>query len=111
MKKLLVIFVILTLLFLIRNTFFSIVEVLNNGDAAGTLKKELEGEKKKNEFLTQRLFYVKTNGFVEEEARRKLGLVKQGEHTVIAPSAPTKEEKTVEIDTRPNWEKWWSLFF
>lgn len=111
MKKLFAIFLILTLLILIRGTFLSIIQLLNNGDAGSILTKELEAEKRKNQFLIQRLFYVKTNDFVEEEARRKLGLVKQGEHIVIAPSAPSKEEKPQEIDKRPNWKKWWSLFF
>lgn len=85
--------------------------MLGNDDVSLVLKKELEAEKKKNQFLKQRLFYVKTDEFVEEQARKKLGLVKPGEHTVIAPPEPPKGKETIEIDKTPNWEKWWKLFF
>lgn len=111
MKKISLIFLIIILLFLIKNTIFSIFDTLKNGKVSNSLQTQLVSEQKKNKFLKERLFYVKTDNFVEDEARRKLGMVRVGEHTVIVPSEPEKDSKPIEIDTRPNWEKWLKLFF
>lgn len=96
---------------MIKNTISSIFDTIQNGKISNSLQQQLADEKKKNQFLKERLFYVKTDDFIENEARRKLGLVKVGEHTVIAPPAPEKDKNPIEVDTKPNWEKWWGLFF
>lgn len=56
-------------------------------------------------------------GYIEQEARNKLGLAKPGETVVIMPEAtrsgnqtePSKEIQSEPI--MPNWKKWWKLFF
>ena len=111
MKKLLPIIVILVLLLLIKNNISGIITTLKDENTAKNLKEKLSEEGKKNKFLKQRLFYVKTKEFVEEEARVKLGMSKPGEYVVIAPPSPPFNRGRIEIDTRPNWHKWLQLFF
>lgn len=110
MKKILSFIIILVLLFVIRNNISSIVNGLKNQNTAENIAEKLASEEKKNKFLQERLFYVKTNQFVEEEAREKLGMLRPGEYIVIAPPTPLNRER-IEIDTKPNWEKWFELFF
>lgn len=75
-------------------------------------QKELE-----NTQLKKQLLQSKTDFFVEQEARNKLGLGKEGEVTILLPkSDPTPmkandEAEDREISQEPNWKKWWRLFF
>ncbi len=111
MKKLLPIIAILVLLLIIKNNISGIVKTITDENTAENLEKKLSEEQKTNKFLKERLFYVKTNQFVEQEAREKLGLSKPGEFIVIAPTSTPLDREKIEIDTKPNWRKWWELFF
>jgi cell division protein DivIC len=110
MKKIIAVIIIIILLIVIKNTIASIYAKITFDSPVATLSEELSDLKQENKFLQEQYKYVKTNDFIEETARRKLGMVKAGEHIIIAPlaSESAKEEIT---DTRPNWEKWWKLFF
>lgn len=88
-----------------------IIEARNNKNTAENLKKKLATEQKKNQYLKERLYYVKTDNFVEEEAQNKLGLLRPGEYFVIAPTPAPNQSEAIVIDDRPNWKKWWELFF
>lgn len=111
MKKLLLVIPVLVLLLIIKNNISGIVRTLEDENTAENLKEKLVSEQKKNKFLKEHLFYVKTNQFVEKEAREKLLMSRPGEYVVIAPTASPLDQEKIEIDTRPNWQKWWSLFF
>ena len=111
MKKLLPIIAIIILLIVIKNNMSSIFRTLEDENTAENLKEKLVSEQKKNQFLKERLFYVKTNQFVEEEAREKLSMSRPGEYIVIAPTSTPLNQEKIEIDTRPNWKKWLELFF
>ena len=111
MKKILPIIVIIILLIVIKNNASSIFRTLEDENTAENLKEKLISEQKKNQFLKEHLFYVKTDQFVEEEAREKLLMTRPGEYVVIAPTASPLNQEKIEIDTRPNWRKWWELFF
>jgi cell division protein FtsB len=56
-------------------------------------------------------------GYIEQEARNKLGLAKPGETVVIMPDASAGGSQISQpnlpqsVDTIPNWKKWWELFF
>lgn len=106
------IIIIIILLFVINNTITSFQELSHGKKILEELNKELEDEKKQQAYLKERLSYVKTDKFIEEEVREKLGLVKEGEYIVIAP-APFEKSKQVSknADEIPNWKKWWKLFF
>ena len=96
---------------IIKNNISGIFNALNNSNTTANLQKQLASEQKKNEYLKQRLFYVKTNQFIEDQAQNKLGLLKTGEYFVIAPTPAPTDIKSVVVDVRPNWQKWWQLFF
>lgn len=102
--------IVIFLLFIIKNIVVSIVNLNQNSQIVTNLINQ-EGEaKKQNQFLKERLYYVNTNEFIERQAREKLGMVKQGEHIVLAPPVQEKA-KVIPVDTDPNWKKWWKLFF
>lgn len=111
MRKFLPFLIIILLLIIIRNSVISLSDSLKNENTKEKLEQKLANEEKKNKFLKERLFYVKTDQFVEEQAKEKLGMLRSGEFFVIAPtSTPMGREKIV-IDDKPNWKKWWELFF
>ena len=101
---------IVILIILVKNNTSYILDYLNHGSGINTLDATLEAEKKKNEYLKQKLYVVKTDEFVENEARKKLGMLKEGEFFVIAPTG-TPEKKEEIDETLSNWRKWLELFF
>lgn len=110
MKKFIPIVFVLLLIFIIKDNTLKTIELIKGGRATDHLRQQLKEEEKRNRFLKERLFYVNTPEFVEEEAREKLGLVKPGEHTVIVPSPPLPKNDFSLAD-KPNWKKWLELFF
>lgn len=110
MKRIAILAVIIILLVIIKNTVFSMIALLNNSGYGKNLENELSMEQQKNKFLKERLSYVKTDRFVEEEAREKLGLTKQGEKIVILPKKGGKIDQQ-QAEDKPNWQKWWDVFF
>lgn len=74
------------------------------------LKAQEDQKKKDQAYLSQKLYFAKTDAFVEEEARQKLGLVRPGEQIVVDQKIGPKQPKSEPI-ARPNWQKWWNLFF
>ncbi len=108
-KKVAVIIFVLISIFVLRNSITSITSLLQNEGAVQDLQQELSEKKKEHIFLTQRLSQVKTDEFVEREAREKLGMVQENEHPVfvIPPSEKNNENK---VDKKENWEKWKEIF-
>lgn len=105
----LVLIVILGLI--IKNITFSILKLNQNNAIITSLKSDLIHQRQQQQFLKERLYYVKTDEFVENEAREKLGMVKEGEHIVLAPPTDEKRVATAFVANTPNWKKWWNLFF
>lgn len=99
------------MVFAIKNSFSSFSGLSSGKERLTDLEMSLQEQKKENAYLKERLSYVQSNQFVEEEARDKLGLVKDGEYIVIAPPPTDKIKQPENIDARPNWKKWWELFF
>ena len=68
----------------------------------------------KNRKLQQELKQATSPAFIEQAARDKLGLVREGETVVIMdksnPSAGglNDQERSQEL---PSWKQWWGLFF
>ncbi len=86
-----------------RTTSASVVQV----------KAQLEQLKKENEDLKKELEYKKSDQFVEEEIRNKLGMTKPGESVVMVPKDQTGNQlpETRDQNKEPNWQKWWNIFF
>lgn len=110
MKKIAAFVIIFILLIVIKSLAISIYTKITLDNPTTTLNDELLGLRQKNQFLRAQFEYVKTNDFIEQTARRKLGMVQAGEHIIIAPLASAAaQEKAPE--SKPNWEKWLRLFF
>lgn len=66
----------------------------------------------KNEELQQQLEEATSPAFIEQAARDKLGLVREGETVVIMDKSqilnPNNQKNPLEL---PSWKQWWSLFF
>lgn len=110
-KTLILLGIIVVLLLLIKNIVASIVSLRQNSHIVTTLKQREQDEIQKREFLKQQLYYSTTQEFIEKEAREKLGMLKPGEHIVLAPPPKEEVKKSVAVDTTPNWQKWWKIFF
>jgi cell division protein FtsB len=109
-KKTLPFVVILFLLLTIKGSVGSILNSLQNENTKDNLERKLADEKRRNKFLNEKLFYVKTDQFIEGEAKEKLGMLKPGEFFVIAPTPAPLNSTDTEIDASPNWIKWLNLF-
>ncbi len=75
---------------------------------------EVEKNQHENEALKRKLSQIEEPQFIEEEARNKLFLSKPGEGVIVLSQKDleaTLSAKPKPRDTRPNWRKWWELFF
>jgi len=65
-----------------------------------------------NEALKRELVEAQTPEYIEEVAREKLGLIREGETIILMPNDKiqmTNENANTEDIAR--WKKWWRLFF
>ncbi|MEP7162691.1 MAG: hypothetical protein ABI747_02905, partial [Candidatus Moraniibacteriota bacterium] len=86
-----------------------------------TLRTEANKVRMENDGLSQKIRYFDSPDFQEREAKEKLGFRRQEEEVVLLPeSLPVSpDEKTENASAekprfeanRPNYEKWWKLFF
>ena len=111
MKKLIFIIIIILLLVTIYRTIFAIKDTYGSIKKAETLKVELETKSQKNAFLKERLQYVQTDTFINEQARNQLGLVQKDEYVILAPPPEEKEFNEKILDDTPNWRKWFEMLF
>lgn len=109
-KKGITLLIVIMLAFSIRAITLSIVSVYDKSQILKDLKAQEDQKRREQAFLSQKLYFVKTDAFVEEEARQKLGLVRPGEQIVVDQKIGLKQSKSEPI-ARPNWQKWWKLFF
>ncbi|MBN1325731.1 septum formation initiator family protein [Candidatus Falkowbacteria bacterium] len=76
------------------------------------LEREISHLENQNEGLAQLINYLKSDTFIEQEAKLKLGLKKPGENLVVIPQineAQNNSDKIVEEQKNP--AKWWAYFF
>ncbi len=93
----------------------SIYSLWKKRDIVSERKLVFERIKSENERLKRELAEAQTPQYIEEQAREKLNMVKEGEKIVLMPKSQIsmtndqlnqdKEEQT------PNWKRWWRLFF
>ncbi len=77
------------------------------------LENEIIHSDKQNQDLGQLISYLKSDAFIEQEAKLKLGLKKPGENLVVIPqsdSAQTENNVVANKETT-NLAKWWGYFF
>lgn len=109
MKIVFYIFIIIVLLVIIKNLGSAIVDNLQGKSIITSYKTTLSERKNQHAFLKEQLSYVKSNQFVEEEARNKLGLVHGSEVVVIAPQPEKKLISRTTSTPLPNWQIWLTL--
>ena len=113
MKKIIFIVIIILASLSIVNSLRSVYSLWKKQEVITQASHELAKEKEKNKELKTQLKDVSSQGYVEEEARDKLFMVKPGENTVIIPKdllATDSAKKTIETP-KSNWQQWWELFF
>lgn len=113
-KRLVFFGIIIISLFIINNLVHSIYGLWQKKTVIMKAEQELTQQTKENLELKTKLVAVKKPQFVEEEARNKLFLAKPGEGVVLIPSKAleaTSAARVTSSDARPNWKKWWELFF
>lgn len=106
--------IVIILILTINDLSHSIYTIWQKQDLIIQAQKDLDVQKRENSQLKKDIAQVNQPQFVESEARDELLLAKPGESTIIIPSdqlhidsqAPSKP-----VDLRPNWQKWWDLFF
>ncbi len=93
----------------------SIWDLWRRRDILGERQAVLRRVEVQRDRLQKELEYAQSGEFIEQEARNRLGLGKEGETIVILPKSQipssndqTKEEKEENV---PNWKRWWRLFF
>jgi cell division protein FtsB len=75
-------------------------------------QQRLEKAQAENQKLKSELENTQSDQFVEEEARNKLGMAREGEQVVILPnSAKIGEERKQDQKKLENWQKWMALLF
>ncbi|MEK7559199.1 MAG: septum formation initiator family protein [Patescibacteria group bacterium] len=112
MKKIAFIVAIVIGLVIINNLARSTYDLWSKKDVIVSAQNELEAEKKENQRLKNQLERAQDGQFIEQEARNKLLLVKPGEQNVFIPKdLVASESSQTKVDKRPNWQKWWELFF
>lgn len=109
-KKVAFFITIVVSLIIINGLVRSILDLWNKQDVVVRARQDLDREKRKNEELKVQLGYVKSNEFVEEEARNKLFLVKPGESDVIIPKNLIKKKEEKPPPPPPVWKQWMNLF-
>lgn len=87
------------------------------------IKREVQDLEKQNSQLQEYLEYLRSDSFVEKEARSKLNLKKEGESVVVVPGGDYQEtpasqtaplsgvSEDGEQKKKPWWWKWWDYFF
>ncbi len=62
--------------------------------------------------LQKNLAKVESQEFIEQEARNKLNLGREGEVVLILPSvSPLTSPTPIPPDTSSNWQRWMRMFF
>ena len=88
----------------------NVYRLIKSGDRVGQAERELAQAEEENKKLTERLEYVKSEEFVEREARERLGLGKPGEVVVVLQEQNTSLKPQASNPNKPNWRKWWELY-
>jgi cell division protein FtsB len=101
-----------------------VISTVQNLTKVVRIKAEIEKERQKVEKMGQmnldlerQLSEAQSVSFIEKQVRNRLGLVKDGETTVILPDEETVKKLAPQIKEEedslpdPNWKKWEKLFF
>lgn len=93
-------------------------------EEVAALEAEAQKIRRENETLSERISYLSSSDFREQEAKEKLGLKKTEEMLAVIKLSPEyKKEDDVKSEINknvsenyiksdmPNYKKWWKMFF
>lgn len=92
------------------------LNIIQSSKRLDNVKAEVAGLSVKKDELTAELEYKKSDFYVEEEARNKLGMVRPGEFVFVASNDPSEathkdtSEDSLYIE-QSNMRRWLNLFF
>lgn len=111
-RNLLLVLAIIVGFVLAYNSFQKIMSLRSTSQKVVDAQVRLEKLKEENERLKSELEYKKSDRFVEEEIRNKLGLAKPGEEVFVVPKDGDSGLLIVDReDEKPNWQKWRDFLF
>lgn len=89
----------------------NVVRLWRAGERVTEAEQSLAEARSENERLQARLTEVKSEEFIEKEAREKLGFGREGEVILILPEheGGNGEDKKDQAGSA-NWKKWWDLY-
>ncbi len=76
-----------------------------------TLERQLGDLESKSNKLDDMIAYLKTDQYIEKEARTKLNLVKPGEKQINFTSSTNNAAQTDLAKDEANYQKWFNYFF
>jgi cell division protein FtsB len=114
MKKVLYLLIIIASLYIMNNLVRSIYNLWQKKDLITQAQTELVKQQNENEKLQDQLKQVKRKDFIEEQARDKLFMVREGEKVVILPQTQGEQAgQGTPVQTKPRqpiWQQWIALF-
>ncbi len=75
------------------------------------LETQLAALNSKTEKMDKLIAYLKTDEYIEKQARTKLNLLKAGEKQINLVGDEELDDQMVEVDDSPNFIKWYNYFF
>lgn len=113
-RKITLVAIILLVLVIFYNLLVQINDAMRSQERLSSAAEVVYKLEAKNRELKNKLSEVKTREFIEEQARNKLGLSKNGETVVVIPEEKLKmvlgASQSAEIRL-PNWLGWLKVFF
>lgn len=113
MKKLIAIVILLVEAYLIISFSRSVWGLWQRQEEIDRQRERVGKLLQENNRLQSQLTYVRTEEFIEKQAREKLNLVKPDETVVVVPESVLRAATASASPTPPppNWEQWMRLFF
>lgn len=108
--------VILVSLFMIISLSRSVGDLWGRRNIVEQEQKRLSELEKKHEELVEKYDLVQTPGFVEREARDRLGMAKEGDTIILMDQSSVgayspKGTGDGSLEELSNWKQWWEVFF
>lgn len=111
-------FIFILGIFLIINLTRSLINLWQKTSLISQEEERLAKVKLENEELKQQLAQIQTPEYIEQQAREKLGLAREGEIVIILPPSPYSQseknqlppkENLKEKEEKPIWQQWLNL--
>ncbi|MBI2268618.1 MAG: septum formation initiator family protein [Candidatus Blackburnbacteria bacterium] len=111
--RILIVLVVLATISAVHST----TQLWGKGNAIEEAKKRLAEAEREQQVLLEAKKSINSPGFVEREAREKLGLARPDETIVVLPSedvlkklAPREDSEELFLEILPIWRRWLAFF-